>query len=549
MVTAMAKPARIRRIILRTIIGLALAAVVLAAAVKYLIAPRLMASALQERLAGMWGGGASAAGVEFSYRSPVHVGSISLHDANGREWLRLGGVTMHLDNWPSTKPVLTALEADDVALNLFIDSGQCRPPLIVAPPQEVGPRTRPVTPTIDHVLLRRITLSLDSCGRRIGWGDIHLSLVRAGDRYELAVRRQAADERLDLAGTVDGNLGYDLTFALQHHLQEDEGRELAAVLNFPLEFRAAGELTANMTARGAAGDLASLRGAGELRVQRTKILTAHGVLASDVETTLGIEGNGRLDFRSRSLSANLCGGKISGQLSAALLPGRREPNFAYSGDLTLEKVQLPELVRVLGSTGKMESGDLRATYSFGGNSFKTADLRARGAVLLRQADLRGLDLGREVFMGLGIDANIIVGGSRLRGDFTMQGMVIKVDKARLANNISALDAEPGGKVDIQKQTVDFYVVGAPLWRLRDLITSLPLVGAFSKVADKVTRVHVKGSWSDPPAKLVSKQPVTDLQAGTVEFFRAAVTTSGAGELLKALGGLIPGLGDGEDEEP
>lgn len=543
----MATTGRARRLILRTAIALAALVIVLAAAVKYVVGPHLVAAALQQRLAGLWEGQAHAGGVEFSFASPLHVARITLTDNAGRQWLRLDRVTLDLANWPGTSPTLTAMAAEEARLTVFVDSGRCHPPLGERPPPAAGPQA-PAAMRMESVRIRDVTLAMESCGRRIDWAGVGFSLQRQGDVYQLRVQRQSGDDRLDLAGTVDPNLRFDLALAVRHRIVEDEGRELAAVLNFPLEFRASGDLDANIAAQGVGADLKLLRAGGDLSVRHATILNTHGVLASDANAQFAVGGDGGLKLDSRSIAATLCGGQITGRFSAALTDGKAEPNFAYWGDMAVRGVHLPELVRVLGSRGQMESGELRTTFSFGGGSFKTADFRGRGAVLLRQADLRSLDLGREVFVNMGIDANIIVGGSRLRGDFAMQGTRVRVDKARLANNVSALDVEPGGLVDLQKQTVDFYVVGAPLWQLRDLITALPVVGAFSKVADKITRVRVKGSWNDPPDKLVSKLPANDIGEGTLEFFRAAVTTAGAGELLKALGSLLPGLG-GEADEP
>jgi hypothetical protein len=109
-------------------------------------------------------------------------------------------------------------------------------------------------------------------------------------------------------------------------------------------------------------------------------------------------------------------------------------------------------------------------------------------------------------------------------------------------------------VDLQTGAVDFYVVAAPFKDVSALLPSLPPLGPLGQLTDELlrtvdtfstltaslTRLHIKGHWSDPPEKLITKEPLEDLQAGTVEFIRQAIESGGrlpAGT-LKVFGGLL-----------
>ena len=55
---------------------------------------------------------------------------------------------------------------------------------------------------------------------------------------------------------------------------------------------------------------------------------------------------------------------------------------------------------------------------------------------------------------------------------------------------------------------------------------LPFAELFGKLKDKLTRLKVKGKWSDPASKLVTKEPLADIKEATVGFIRDVVDSGG-----------------------
>ena len=157
---------------------------------------------------------------------------------------------------------------------------------------------------------------------------------------------------------------------------------------------------------------------------------------------------------------------------------------------------------------------------------------------MKDAEFHG-NLSWHVFRLLGIEPKQITGGSNLTAIFTSKGPTVRIGQAHLANNISALEVETGGVVDLWAGNVDFYVVGAPLKDVRRFVAYVPIIDMVADLTDTLSRLHVKGHWTSSPDKLVSKQPLQDISEGTVNFFRSAMVGGKASmELLKGAGSLL-----------
>ena len=128
------------------------------------------------------------------------------------------------------------------------------------------------------------------------------------------------------------------------------------------------------------------------------------------------------------------------------------------------------------------------------------------------------------FIGLG------VGQGKPSADavmiFSITGPVITIGKARVSSPIGAVKAEPGGTVNAQTGQLDFHVVAAPLEKVEKIIKSVPAAEYIVNLKDKLARLHIKGHWSEPPEKLISKEPLTDIKDATVGFIQNVTANQG-----------------------
>jgi hypothetical protein len=115
--------------------------------------------------------------------------------------------------------------------------------------------------------------------------------------------------------------------------------------------------------------------------------------------------------------------------------------------------------------------------------------------------------------------------SELAAALDMAGATITIERANVANAVSALEAQKGGTINTQTRQLGLHVVGVPLKHLTPLL-NLPVVSLFSNLEKNLTRLHVKGPWTDPPASLIRPEPLANVGAGTLEFLHSAAKGGG-----------------------
>lgn len=110
--------------------------------------------------------------------------------------------------------------------------------------------------------------------------------------------------------------------------------------------------------------------------------------------------------------------------------------------------------------------------------------------------------------------------------FRSNGLNLEIDQAYFTNQHGAIVIEPGGTIDLKNRTVDIYVTAIRLRQIGDFIRKVPVLRLFVRLKDKLTRLRIKGQWSDPLSKLIKKEPVNDVKEGVVDFFMQIAQTSG-----------------------
>jgi hypothetical protein len=93
------------------------------------ILPAILRAQLRRELPKYWSGRLDIDRVRMSLTSPVRLSGITLRDDDERVWARLGSVSLVLDHWPGSRPVVTSVDLDNLSLALYFVDGQCRPPV------------------------------------------------------------------------------------------------------------------------------------------------------------------------------------------------------------------------------------------------------------------------------------------------------------------------------------------------------------------------------------------------------------------------------------
>jgi hypothetical protein len=90
----------------------------------------------------------------------------------------------------------------------------------------------------------------------------------------------------------------------------------------------------------------------------------------------------------------------------------------------------------------------------------------------------------------------------------------------------AIKAEPGGTINLESGDLDMYVVGVGWRQFHGVASRLPVVRLFVDIKDKLVRLRVKGNWSGPRDKMITKQPVGDVGEATLGFFKGVIDEGG-----------------------
>jgi hypothetical protein len=191
------------------------------------------------------------------------------------------------------------------------------------------------------------------------------------------------------------------------------------------------------------------------------------------------------------------------------------------------------LSEVTGGHSWPDKGLLTAKASCSGRSDNFDSFRAQATGVLEDADMMNLPVLPELVKMMGVSDLQGLKSSELAAALNMAGSTITIERANVANAVSALEAQKGGTINIQSRQLDLHVVGVPLKQLTPLL-NLPVISLFSNLEKKLTRLHVKGPWTDPAASLIRPEPLDNVGAGTLEFFQSAAKGGGklGGDFLK-----------------
>ncbi len=355
--------------------------------------------------------------------------------------------------------------------------------------------------------------------------DLDLQAARQ-DRQLLLTLAQAGRREGGLRGS--GQLGID-DLALKLSLEGDyraTPRHVQActrMFSVPWLRSAQGSCRMNLRIDGRLGDANSLIPTGQVLLSDW---TARGGTASRLENINArlVLGEGIVSLQV--MQADAFGGKASGSISISTGRQKEHAPAALAGELGLSHVSLSELSEEFFPQQKIHQGTLDAKGNF---SFRAGDwdtLRASGLVQLTDANLINLPVLPQIYDMLGLLSGQDLSMTDVAGVIEMAGAEVTINRGELTNPLAAIEVERGGKVNLQTQEVDLYAVAVPLRRVKGLLLDLPLANLFVNLHDHLIRLHVKGKWTDPPARLIRKEPLKDVSQAALDFFRQAANTGG-----------------------
>jgi len=259
------------------------------------------------------------------------------------------------------------------------------------------------------------------------------------------------------------------------------------------------------------------------------------VLASNLATSALVQ-NRRFDFET--FKGIACNGEINGSLYIEAKPNQP---IEFSGQFFGQKMSLMDLTSVLGGPGrKATKGSVTLHYNFATNGSDLQSLRGDGQILLDDADMTIFPVIPYIFRTMGLAKLDPLKMSDAECTFSMTGPVVKIKSAHVANPFGAVEAEPGGTINLETGHVEMYVMAVPLRQIDILARRIPFVDIFFNLKDKLTRFYIRGYWSAPPTMLITKTPVEDIKEGTIGFLKDVARNGGqfSQEMLRRFRALL-----------
>lgn len=299
------------------------------------------------------------------------------------------------------------------------------------------------------------------------------------------------------------------------------------------------------------GDLLEADLKGRVQAGTLSVPLRPPLVLSDLEGELSV---GPAVVRLQGVSGQVWDGRLEGAVSAMwgtpttqpLRPpapsARTQPararldDVVFSGDVILTNVDMAEVTRQFQEHDPSRQGRASASGKLSIRGLDVKSLGGKVAIYMDDVEAFRLPVLSQILTFLKIQKET----SDFHGTFDMRGLTATIERARLANRLSALEAEPGGTIDLGQGRMDFYLVAVPLSTVRDLLLKIPLVNLLVNLQDKLTRLLVRGQWDAPPSKLLSVQPVRNVGEGTLTFFRDVARSGGqiGGDVLNTLRSII-----------
>jgi hypothetical protein len=272
---------------------------------------------------------------------------------------------------------------------------------------------------------------------------------------------------------------------------------------------------------------------GRVVVENGSVWLQQRPLASSLHAGIHGEEDG---IEIPDLTAKVCSGQFRGSL--AKYNTANGPRLG--GDLSLMDAGLREVLETLGSESRY-NGRLSARFSFALNDNDLDTFRGNGWVFLREADVRTSGLVWELHRLLGLTRRDSLNRTDIEVLFHLKYPLAVIDKAHLADDVAALDVEPGGTINLDTRQMDFYVVGALLRKNRSVLPSaIPFVPLLTDLTENFARLRVTGPWNDSARMKISVEPLKKLKDTTAIFFQHTAAAGGhlEGALQATVGHLL-----------
>ena len=484
------------------------------------LVPNLIRKKFERGLSEFCDGTVEIESVRVSRSGQVHLEGIKLYDRAKRRWMLAERVQATFADWPSFRPVIIEVEVDAPNLEILASGGKFHLPLVLRSEREDSDSRF----DIHKLMVRNAAVTVvDTNGSKVAFENFALSATGKEGFYNILLNRVVPDasESFVVKGIINrATLESNISVEIKHQFEEAEMNFVLAALNAPEYLQTRGKLTADLKITGCLSKLNGLQATGAVKLDDWYILARDRVVTDNLSMMVRVQGR---HLGLEDLKAAICKGHIQGAFYVDLKPN--EP-VEFGGQILAQQVALEELTAALSKTKKVTKGIITLDYSFDNTGKDLKNMRGVGQIFLDNTDISAFPVIPHMFGAIGLSNYDPLQMSDAAAIFTISGPTVQIVQARLANRFGALEAEPEGTINMQTGHIDVYVVAVPLKSVQAVLKRVPVVNLFMNLRDKLTRLHIKGHWTDPPGKIITKEPLKDIKEGTINFLKEAANNSG-----------------------
>jgi hypothetical protein len=331
-----------------------------------------------------------------------------------------------------------------------------------------------------------------------------------------------------------------MTLSFDQTFNREQMKTLLSATGAPASWGCAGRVSGNLIIGGNLSDPESLWPEGKVSFNDWIFFVKDNVIGRKFAGELLVDKR-HLNFEQ------VTGAPFEGRFKGSLYADVNQSGpAAYGGNILVKEVNLAELTKTVETEKRFTRGKGLLNIRFTGDTNGVASITTEGTVFFHDADLWKFPLIGELFKSIGIWDYRLLGMSDAEIVFRTSGPEMTIDRGHLSNRFSAIEAEPGGRINLRNEQIDLYVVAAPLKTIDRIAAGIPVVKWFASFKNKLIRLRLKGQWSEPATKLIKKQPLKDIKEGTIDFISSVVDSGGQfTEKLLTGFGLVFETGNGK----
>lgn len=478
------------------------------------LAPETLRFKVNVDLRPYWDGVVDINEVVFDPAGSVAIRNLTLNDRAGRNWLAIPSARCAY-GYDQNNLTVKEIVIERPQATLWFDKDQLG--------QEGRPQGSPLQSAsqgwqtssfanIQRVVVNDGTLAIKRENCDLTWRGLSFSATQTDEicKYAVTLARKLPNSDIDAHGFVNlSTQDVNVDVQARHTLGADETAAFFTYIGMPIIHDVNGQLLANLRFVGNLNDPTTVWPAGSIILKNGVLNGSGGPLIEKLKS--------RIIFPCHKLMAfdTIEGAAMNGRFhGTGFLVIRRDDSVWFGGHIAAQNVDLARYSQATGHIEFLSKGRVSLRYDFTATNQNINHHKGRGVVFLDDADLWKMPVVSHLFRFIDMPLTYSDGMAY----FKTAGDTITFDEARISSPMTAIEFQKDSYVNLQTHFVDGHAVFVPFKKLRAITNMIPFFQIFTNLQNTLTRVSIRGYWSEPPSRLIHKDVLRDVGAGTVNFF-------------------------------